>query len=223
MRSRLFYSTAYQQIEAGTIQLLNGQREFLSSYSLSSPRAAGDAVQEIVAQSFESVLGSWASAYSAQFARRSMADLAFTDADGCYYIVDVKTHRLDTKFNMPNLTSVERLTRYYEDDANYFVLLLVSYRVEESRLVFTNAHFVPIEFLDWSCLTIGALGWGQIQLANSNIVTVNPYYSRRQWMIELCDILLAFYPREIEKILKRADHFEKLRAHWLAKPGEDVG
>lgn len=218
MRSRLFYSTAYQQIEASTVQLLNSQQGILSSYSLSSPRAAGDAVQEIVAQSFESILGSWASAYSAQFARRSMADLAFTDADGCYYIVDVKTHRLDTRFNMPNLTSVERLTRYYEDDANYFVLLLVSYQLDGARLVFTNAHFVPIEFLDWSCLTIGALGWGQIQLANSNVVTVNPSYSRRQWILELCDILLAFYPREIEKILKRADHFETLRARWLAKP-----
>ena len=36
-------------------------------------------------------------------------------------------------------------------------------------------------------------------------------------MIELCDILLAFYPREIEKIVKRAEHFEKLRANWLTK------
>lgn len=38
-----------------------------------------------------------------------MADLAFKDPDGFYYIVDVKTHRLGTAFNMPNLTSVERL------------------------------------------------------------------------------------------------------------------
>ena len=34
----------WQQIEAGTIQLLNSQQEFLASHSLSSPRAAGDAV-----------------------------------------------------------------------------------------------------------------------------------------------------------------------------------
>ena len=217
-KSKLFYTNAYQQIEANTLRLLNLQQDILSSYSLSSPRAAGDAIQEIVAQSFASILGPWASLYSASFARRSMADLAFTDADGYYYIVDVKTHRLDTKFNMPNLTSVERLARFYEDDANYFVLLLISYQVEGARLRFTNAHFVPIEFLDWSCLTIGALGWGQIQLANSNIVVVRPFYSRKQWMLELCDILLSFYPREIEKILKRANHFEKLRAEWAARP-----
>ena len=53
-----------------------------------------------------------------------MADLAFEDLDGYYYIVDVKTHRLSTKFNMPNLTSVERLARFYEDDKNYFVVLM---------------------------------------------------------------------------------------------------
>ena len=27
-----------------------------------------------------------------------------------------------------------------------------------------KVHFVPIEFLSWDCLTIGALGWGQIQI-----------------------------------------------------------
>lgn len=217
IKSQLFYTDAYKQVEANTLELLNLQQEILSPYSLSSPRAAGDAIQEIVAQSFASILGPWASLYSASFARRSMADLAFTDSGGCYYIVDVKTHRLDTKFNMPNLTSVERLARFYEDDANYFVLLFVRYQVEGARLAFTDVQFVPIEFLDWSCLTIGALGWGQIQLANSNSIVVQPFYSRKQWMLELCDILLAFYPREIEKILKRTSHFEKLRSQWAAK------
>jgi hypothetical protein len=37
--------------------------------------------------------------------------------------VDVKTHREETAFNMPNLTSVDRLARFYEDDANFFVML----------------------------------------------------------------------------------------------------
>lgn len=90
--------------------------------------------------------------------------------------------------------------------------------MDSTRLEFLNAHFVPIEFLDWSCLTIGALGWGQIQLANSNVVTINPQYSRRQWMIELCDIMLAFYPREIQKIVQRTDYFDKLRTRWVNKP-----
>ena len=147
-----------------------------------------------------------------------MADLAFEDRQGFYYVVDVKTHRTDTKFNMPNLTSVERLARFYEDDKNYFVLLLVSYHVEEIKALITGVKFIPIEFLRWDCLTIGALGWGQIQIANSNYVTVNADYSRRTWMIEMCDALLEFYPKEIAKIGKRISHFEKVKQSWLSKP-----
>ncbi len=137
-----------------------------------------------------------------------------------YYIVDVKTHRIGTKFNMPNLTSVERLSRFYEDDTNYFVLLLVSYRIEQSKATFTDVKFVPIEFLNWHCLTIGALGWGQIQIANSNRIEIQPQHSRKIWMLQLCDELLEFYPKEISKIASRIDHFKKIRDFWLSKPDD---
>ncbi len=149
-----------------------------------------------------------------------MADLAFNDIDGLYYVIDVKTHRTSTKFNMPNLTSVRRLSRFYEDDNNYFSLLLVSYHLEKTQTVFTDVKFIPIEFLDWDCLTIGALGWGQIQIANSNRVSVNPHYSRKKWMLELCDIVAEFYSKEIGKISERIGHFEKVREFWLAKPDD---
>jgi nicotinamide-nucleotide amidase len=39
-----------------------------------------------------------------------MADLAFEDHDDYYYIVDVKTHRLSTKFNMDALFSEDGAT-----------------------------------------------------------------------------------------------------------------
>ena len=165
------------------------------------------------------ILGDWCADYSTDFARRAMADLAFTDSDGFYYIVDVKTHRTSTKFNMPNLTSVRRLARFYEDDRNFFVLLLVSYHLVESRIVFTDVKFTPIEFMDWECLTIGALGWGQIQIANSNKINVVPR-ARKQWMLELCDILTEFYEREIGKIGDRIGYFDQVRDFWLTKPDD---
>jgi len=149
-----------------------------------------------------------------------MADLAFTDPDGLYYIVDVKTHRLETHFNMPNLTSVERLARFYEDDKNYFVVLVVQYSIGGTKVTVSAARFVPIEFLAWDCLTIGALGWGQIQIANANVININERYSRRKWMIELCETMLAFYPREIGKIEHRMDYFKRLRRIWTKKSEE---
>lgn len=215
MKSALFHSDLYLAVQNSVKDFLNQQEEFLSGSTVKSPRAVGDAIQEILSEHFRSIVGSDVCAnYSSDFARRAMADLAFEDRDHLYYVVDVKTHRITTKFNMPNLTSVERLARFYEDDKNYFVLLLIDYDIEGLRAVIESVMFVPIEFLGWDCLTIGALGWGQIQIANSNRVTVNPAYSRKKWMIELCDTLLEFYPKEIAKIDKRIDHFQTIRAQW---------
>jgi len=217
IESKLFYTEAFRVIEARIASFLNSQGEFLSARSASSTRAAGDAIQDLVAENFQTIGDNQVLNYSSTFARRAMADLAFYDADGFYYIVDVKTHRLDTKFNMPNLTSVERLARFYEDDKNYFVILLIAYNLEGVRVTVNKVHFVPIEFLSWECLTIGALGWGQIQIANSNKIVIIPRNSRKEWMIDLCDTLLEFYPSEIGKIGERIEHFKKVKQRWANK------
>ena len=147
-----------------------------------------------------------------------MADLAFDDNYENYYVVDIKTHNINTNFNMPNLTSVERLARFYSDIKNYFVLLLVSYTIETDSLLFKECTFVPIEYLDWSCLTLGALGWGQIQIANSNNIKIDIDNTRKKWMLQLCDALDIFYPNEISKITKRIDHFRNIREYWEKQP-----
>jgi hypothetical protein len=219
LKSSLFYTDAYKLVEEKIQNFLNEQVAFLSLSTANSPRAVGDAAQDILAENFETIIGSQTGTkYSHSFARRAMADMAFEDKDGFYYVVDVKTHRLDTKFNMPNLTSVERLARFYEDDKNYFVLLMIKYNIQEVRMVVKQVIFVPIEFLDWGCLTIGALGWGQIQIANSNLIAINSAYSRKTWMIQLCDTLFEFYPKEVHKINKRIAHFQKVNEFWQNKP-----
>jgi hypothetical protein len=218
VKSQIFHTPRYKTIERAIIKRLNSEPDFLSSRTALSTRAAGDAIQAILSQSFEEILGDLPVSYSAEFARRAMADLAFTDKDGLYYVVDVKTHRLETHFNMPNLTSVERLARFYEDDKNHFVVLIVQYSVDGTKVQATTAHFVPIEFLSWDCLTVGALGWGQIQIANANIIEVKEDYSRKKWMLELCDVMLEFYPREIGKLNDRIGYFRKVKERWEKRP-----
>ena len=220
MKSVIFYTDMYQRVETEVKALLNSHEQFLSPRTAPSPRAVGDAIETIVRESFDSLLGDQCHEYSASFARRAMADLAFKDVNGLYYIVDIKTHRTDTRFNMPNLTSARRLARFYEDESNYFVLLIIAYHLKGLRLVATDVKFVPIEFLGWDCLTIGALGWGQIQIANANNIVVNRGYSRKKWMLELCDVMLEFYPKEISKIGERLEHFRGVRESWLSKPDE---
>src|SRR5712692_2879197 len=217
MKSQLFSTRAYKEVEDSILSLLNSQADFLSNRTAASTRAAGDAIQTILSEHFQSFLGKYCVEYSSDFARRAMADRAFRDADDLYYVVDVKTHRLETHFNMPNLTSVERLARFYEDDKNHFVILMLSYSVAGNKVQAQTAHFVPIEFLSWECLTIGALGWGQIQISNANNISVKEGYSRKKWMLELCEIMLEFYPREIGKIGERIEYFRNVRKRWEAR------
>ena len=115
---------------------------------------------------------------------------------------------------MPNLTSVERLAKLYEDDAAYFSILYVRYHVEGQRVVVEHVTFAPIEWLSWDCLTLGALGHGQIQISNANYITVVPGFSRRQWMLSLCPKLELFYVKEAQKIATRRLRFEQLRLAW---------
>jgi hypothetical protein len=218
MNSPLFEPKTREAIERKVRDLLNEQADFLSADTAESTRAAGDAIQSIIEDHFAEILGELVGEYSASFARRAMADLAFKDTANNYCVVDVKTHREGTAFNMPNLTSVDRLARFYEDDTNYFVMLMVKYAVNGTKVTVQRVHFVPIEHLQWACLTIGALGTGQIQIADSKRIEIDPSQKRRAWMLEFCDTVLAFYPREIAKITKRIGKFEKVKEFWLAKP-----
>ncbi len=217
-KSQIFYGNSRrEEIEQKLKKSLNEQKDFLSVRTINSPRAVGDAIENIISENLKAILGALVSEYSSSFARRAMEDLAFTDKDGFYYAVDVKTHRLDTEFNMPNLTSVKRLSRFYEEDKNYFCLLKVDYKISGTRVEITKVTFVPIEFFDWECLTIGALGWGQIQIANANIIKIVPQNNRKKWMLELCNIMLDFYPKETAKIGERIDRFKKIRERWERK------
>ncbi len=220
MRSGFYYKGYYKAIASNIREYINSLQDFLSPETACSPRAVGDALESLVAEKFDTFLGDWCKEYSRDFARRAMADMAFTDKEGIYSVIDVKTHREDTKFNMPNLTSVERLARFYESDANVFSLIIIKYSIEGTNIEVSEVLFSPIEFLDWSCLTVGALGWGQIQIANSNDIRIIDKFSRKKWMLQLCDVLMEFYPREIGKIRDRIDRFNTVREYWESK--EDV-
>lgn len=215
----LFGSGGPEPLETRISRFLDANPPGLSPQTVNSTRAVGDAIQQLMSDNFATLLCEEPITYSANFARRAMADLAFTDASDNYYLVDVKTHRVDTAFNMPNLTSVRRICQLYEDDSNFFVILMLRYRVDGTRITVDEVHFVPIEFLRWSCLTIGALGWGQIQIANTNRIEINRTTTRKAWMLELCDTMLEFYPKEIAKINDRIDFASEVRRTWEARDG----
>lgn len=212
-------STAELDIIANNIKdyLNKNSCHLLSGEALNSPRSVGDAVQvEIAENAMPSVLGKFGINVKDNFSRRSMEDLAFF-ADDKYYAVDVKTHNLSTDFNMPNLISVKRLANFYKnDDKNNFCIIIVSYKITNNEIYYTNCHFKPIENFDWECLTLGALGWGQIQIANANRISFADE-SRKEWMLKLCEKVELFYNEEIGKIGERISWFSQMREYWRSK------
>lgn len=217
MKSSFYYGGHYLEVASKIKDYINSVPNFLSPQTIQSTRAVGDAIESLISDQFSDFLQDWCDEYSSDFARRAMADLAFTDKEKFYTVVDVKTHREDTKFNMPNLTSVERLARFYESDKNVFSLIIVKYAVTDTHLTAIDVLFAPIEYLDWDCLTVGALGWGQIQLINSNHIKLVDGYSRKKWMLQLCETMLEFYPKEILKINDRISRFDRVKTDWEAK------
>ncbi|MFA5161316.1 MAG: hypothetical protein WC421_03635 [Elusimicrobiales bacterium] len=190
--------------------------------SAGTPREVGDRLADMVGREFREILdaaGSPAAEYHYPLSRKAMADFSFTDRDGFVYHVDVKTHLLEKGFHMPNLTSVKRLAEFYgQSDKNYFLILNIDYENAGPRqIVVRSVALAPIEFFCWDCLRIGALGWGQIQIANACCVNINPGNRRKAWMLELCNKLFTFYPKEVEKIRHRKRHFDKVKRLWEAK------
>jgi len=180
-----------------------------------SPRIVGDALQEFFAEHLQSCFPpQFAAKFETDFERRSMEDMAFYDNAGNYYAIDVKTHDVDTHFSMPNLISMQRLAKFYRNDTNTFCILIVDYKVVTDHIEYLSCHFKPIEYFAWSCLTLGALGWGQIQIKDSNRLLFEPEPSRKRWMLELCEAAAAFYETEIGKIAERKDWFSKEKTYW---------
>lgn len=199
------------------LSLLNENcKNLVSKNSLSSTRAIGDAVQEYLAnKGLATALNNTNIAHiENDFTRRSMEDMAFADKAGNYYAVDAKTHNLSTHFNMPNLISVQRLAKFYKNNQNTICVLIVAYAIENDQLEYKECYFKPIEAFSWDCLTLGALGWGQIQIANANRLIFNQTINRKKWMLDLCDRLSEFYDAEIGKIGERKAWFADIRKYW---------
>jgi len=173
-----------------------------------STRGVGDAVEGLIVDEFGDIARGLVDAVDTDFGRRAMEDLSFRIGSK-YYAVDVKTHRGEPGFHMPNLTSVKRLMDFYEDDSNCFVVVMIKYRLTDTgSLEDVTAIVEPIEWFDWSCLRIGALGWGQLQFRSASDIRINRSQTRKDWLRSFAGELREHYAREENKIKERLNYLE---------------
>jgi len=197
---------------------LQAQKSFIISEEFRrSTRGVGDAIEGLIVDEFDSIAEGLVDSVGTNFSRRAMEDLSFR-IGGKYYAVDVKTHRDEPGFHMPNLTSVRRLMDFYEDDDNFFVIVMIKYRLTHGGgLGDITAIVEPIEWFDWNCLRIGALGWGQLQFRSASDIGVNRSQTRRDWLRSFARELKQHYAKEEAKIRGRLAYLEAFIAKKLAQ------
>ena len=231
---------------------------------ITNPRAVGNVIQDIVETNFNKCIPEGIlKEFNTSLVRRSIADIPFTemgdiafiDKDGKYYVVNIKIHNVDLKFHDAHQNmlcrstddnwysgrlrmTIEKLVRLYENSNNYFTILLIAYEIKDEKIIAKKCHFIPIEHLKMESLTI--LADNEIQIVNSNVISINPKQTRKMWMLALCDNRIEYfnkwidkknngmksdarnrrsysYPQvqeTINKIRNSIEYFKKVKNHW---------
>lgn len=198
----------YSGLEQYIFEKLVGTYENYS-FPVISPRIMGDAIQQWVSDILKEYcqhanVDSFVP--SEKLSRRDMAD-CIIDAQGNHHVIDIKTHCKSGTFSAPNLVSIKRLYDFLTSDShNHFDIIIVDYSITGDHVQIDNVHFMPITSIDWSCLRIGNLGHGQLQLKDANAV-VRKHMPRLDWLETLRANIIAFYIKQQTKIQKEINYY----------------
>lgn len=170
-----------------------------SKYSITSTRSTGDTIQNYLGDNcFPELLKKYGVTDVVNHTGgKDFSDITFTHG-GIEYVIDVKTQREGTYFNMPNITSLERIKKFYTSKKNVFLVMIVRYSVMNDMVEYKECFIQPIENISWKSLIISGLGNGQIQIKNAKDIEFSKS-SREMWMSTLHNEQYEFYNKQINK------------------------
>lgn len=204
MENQKKYFMDFKKISTEVVNLLNRESDkILPKQSIKTVRIIADTVETyLTTKGLEMILGE---KVIQPKSRKSMEDCAVIINENTYYI-DIKTHNMETAFNMPNLTSLKGLNKFYKDSNNVLCIMNISYYIApDGSVVFEDCLFRPIENISWKSLRIGALGNGQIQLKlfkNLNDIKIDENLDRNDWIREMYINAFDFIDNEKQKLDK---------------------
>ena len=132
--------------------------------------------------------------------KRSIEDVGLITKDYDDVKIDIKTHDTESELSMPNLISISRLKKFYENDRNLLVYVFVKYINHGNNVQVLQVKVKPIEQINWECLTIGNLGKGQLQITDMNKISFQNFMTRKDWMERLSYDAIIYYQKLIDKI-----------------------
>lgn len=141
--------------------------------------------------------------------KRSIDDFTLV-FDGNINLFDTKSHFVQETdgFSMPNLISVKRLKDVLEDSSKTLSYVFIDYKRENGNVLIEDIHIKYIWELDWSILSIGALGKGQLQIKDANKELIFTDMGKDAWFEILKTKVMEFYTKQILKIEKEMKLWE---------------
>jgi hypothetical protein len=120
-------------------------------------------------------------------------------------LIDVKTRQLNTKFNMPNLISVDRLDRILSDATQDLYYWLIDYEVlADGSCVIRHSEIRAVWSLPWEAVAIQNLGKGQLQIKDWS--RLDTYLNdRASWLYDLRSMRKIFYLKQADKFRRMAE------------------
>ena len=121
---------------------------------------------------------------------------------GTLYTLPVRIAILlsNSDLSMPNLISISRIKKFYENDRNLLLYVFVKYVSNNNVIQILEVNVKKLEQLNWECLTIGNLGKGQLQITNMNEISFQTFMTRTDWMERLSYDVVIYYQKLIDKI-----------------------
>lgn len=93
--------------------------------------------------------------------KKAIGDFMLTDS----HAVNVKSNNVDKQNYSPNMISIKKMHEWVYEKRHELSFVFVNYREQNGKLeIISESGLLPIEHIDWDCLSIEAQGYGVIQL-----------------------------------------------------------
>lgn len=116
--------------------------------------------------------------------KKSIEDVTLLTENYKIY-VDLKTQDktlASDKFSMPNLTAIKKLkTEIWDNKSAEVLYVKVDYMLSDRKLMISNIELFYVWELDWSILTFGGLGLGQLQIQQNVEKLIFCEMPRNEW------------------------------------------
>ena len=168
-------------------------------------RGIADVIERIITNCYKN--HPVAAKFEKRSSKKSTEDYALLDTK-TRHLVDIKSHDVNGTFCMPNLTSIEKLDKLYEQDIKlHYVIVKYSFVNGLLTLLYVN-HCRPHN-LPWSNLSIANLGLGQLQISNMHKFSIDRTISKKQWLNTYHHKIVDFKYKLLEKTIDAIKKWEE--------------